>query len=403
MRRLTLLLSSFLLASAPAQAILRVGPGQQFAEIGPAILAAASGDVIEVATGNYAPFTLDRALTIVATPASMVQVLPRLLGGNTELRPPAGTTARIVGLRFLNPWPAFLMHETSVTSGTVWLQDCVLEGPGPLQRNGLTVRNATVVLERCIVAGFGISNGQLAGDCNGLFAENATVTAVDSRFGGSNTGFDLSSAGAGLFVSNSRVHLVRCTADGGAGDWTCFYPAGAGIHSRNNSRLWLADCSLRGGARTCGTGGPGLDHQGAFAAELARCTLVGGPGATVGPGILGPVVTAPLLGLGATTMPLQIGQPYAVNWTTQPGWPAVVLAGQDLAAGIDPRLVQPALLPLAGVQTFALLVGDPLGLARLQITLPNAPALLYGAVWLQPVSGLAMPLQAAPAVGGVIR
>jgi hypothetical protein len=389
-------------AALPAQTLLRVGPGG-FAEITQAIAAAAAGDTIEVAAGSYSPFTLDKALTITAAPGARVTIQPRFPIVHNVLRPPVGTTARIAGVEFLNPFPLLIGAETRVERGTVWMQDCVCESLNRQQSAGLWVSNATAVLERCVCAGFGVATGAVAGQIHGLQADSASVFASDCRFAGSHTGFDHLGAGAGIFANGSAVHCVHCTVDGGNGDPTCFRMGGQGILSRTGSLLWLADCTVRGGNGPCTPGGTGLDHAGPLPAQVARGTLLGGSGTPNGIATVGPLTTAPLLGLGAATMPLQVGQPYSITWQTQANWPVVVLAATDLAPHAEPFLLQKALLPIPGAQTLALLVADPAGAAVLQTTVPGSAALRYATVFLQAASGLALPLQTAPALGGVVR
>ncbi|MBK8096063.1 MAG: hypothetical protein IPK26_03100 [Planctomycetes bacterium] len=389
------------IAALPAQAVLRVGPGG-YADIPSAIAAASVGDTIEVAAGNYGPFTLDKALTITAAPGALVNIVPSAGGTSSNfLRPPSGTTARLVGLQFRNPWMYFAA-ETRVERGTVWLQDCVCEGPQFSPSAGLSVTNATAVLERCIVAGFGLATGGVS-DCHGLSADHATVFASDCRFGGATTGVFYGIAGAGIAANASTLHCVRCTVDGGNGDPLCSFPAGQGILSQGGSTLWLADCAVRGGSSPCRPGGNGLEHSGPVPAQIARCTFLGGAGTPSGFGTVGPVTVAPLLGLGAATMPLQVGQPYRISYQTPANWPVVVLAATDLSPHPQPFLLQPALLPIAAARTFALLVADSNGAAVLQTTVPANPALHHATVWLQAGSGLGVPLQTAPALGGVIR
>src|SRR5262245_59427826 len=243
------LASTVMLAALPAQSVLQVGNGS-YPDIGAAIAAAAPGDIIEVAAGAYPPFTLDKALTITAAPGARVAVLPSVALAPTVLRPPLGTTARIVHIEFRNPW-ILLWADTRVERGTVWLQDCICEG-GYQSNAGLRVTNATAVLDRCIVAGFGVAAGGSPGVSNhGLFADHAQAFASDCQFAGSTAGFDLSEGGSGIAANAATVQCARCLVLGGHGEPLCFYAPAPAVRSTNGSVLSFADCSLQGG-----NGGP---------------------------------------------------------------------------------------------------------------------------------------------------
>lgn len=395
-----LLLVTCAAAGLQAQAVFRVGPGG-FAEIQPAIAAASACDVIEVAPGNYAPFTLDKALTITALPGGRVSILPGL-GTPNLLRPPAGSVARLVGIEFRHPWYLFAA-PLRIERGTVWLQDCVCEGPQAYGTPGLAVTGADAILDRCAVVGFGVATGSAAWLADGLVVINGRLSATDCWFAGADTGLDLAAAGAGLSADNSVVHLVRCRVDGGDNDPFCLYAPGQGIRARNGSRLWLADCTVTGGNGGCRAGGVGLDNQGQLPVVVARCMLQGGSGTPTGAATAGPVTTGALLGLGSRSMPLRLGQPFVASWRTEPNWPVVAMIANDLSMHPEPFLVQPALLPAAAATTFALLVADGNGDAALTTAVPANPLLLYHAAWLQAGSGLGLPLQASTALGGVIR
>lgn len=140
-----------------AQAVLRVGPGGH-AQIRDAILAAAPGDVIEVAAGTYLPFTLDKPLTITALPAPPGQIVQvtgavTMTPSITELRPPAGTRAFVTNVHFRNMWANYWQHSVRVTRGTACFEECTFEAPYDLFEPALRVQNAAVQLRHCLARG----------------------------------------------------------------------------------------------------------------------------------------------------------------------------------------------------------------------------------------------------------
>lgn len=398
----TLLPCLLLLGSLGAQTVHHIGPGG-FAQISHAIAVANPGDILQVTPGSYDPFTLDKALTILALPGGPVGIFG--YGVTTRLRPPDGTTATIAGLHFRTPWTQYAGMATRVERGTVFCEDCLFEAPPSFGIGGLAVENATAVLRGCVLLGNGYTNSA-AGTYNaGLWCRNASVFASDCWMRGSDTTFDsYGGGGEGVRASASWVHLVRCTVEGGNQRSCIANPQGPGLVTVGASRLWLADCVVRGGNAACGTGSTGLQHGATAPAELARTTITGGTG-TLGSGtaITGPTVTAPLLGLAAASTPAVLGGPFAITYRTQPNWPVVVLLDHDLAMRNDPLVAQPVLLASSAPPVLALLFGDPTGNALYQTNVPASPALRGARLFVEAVSGLALPLQTSPPLGGIVR
>jgi hypothetical protein len=413
-RCLALLSGGLLAVAAPAlaQTVWTVGTGG-FTQIGPAVAAAAAGDVIEVAPGVYDPFTLDKALTIAALPGGPVSImhvaatpLPTLL-----LRPPVGTVACLRGIEVHNPWSftlPFWAVATVVDRGTVCFEDCRFEGWGAWWANGLQVQNASAVLLRCSAIGFGVATSNPGGAFGtGLRCTNAQVEAVDCWFHGSDDSND-SFAGCGVLAQASTLHLVRCLVEGGSDlEFLTNGPA-TGIYSDGGGRVWLADCTVRGGS-AFGNNNPaatGIYNAGPQPIELDRTTITGGtsqPPYGPAPPIVGPAVVAQLLGLGAVTQPLNLGQPYTIAYRTQPGWPVAVLAATDLASTAVPLVVEPVLLPVGGAWTTAFLIADGNGDAVYTRTMPGNAALRHARLFLQAFTGLSIPLRTAPPLGYLAR
>lgn len=395
---------ALLSAAAVAQNVLQVGPGG-YAQIRDAIVAALPGDVIEVAGGAYQPFLLDKALTVRAQPGARVAVLPNLASA-TQLRPPAGTVARIARIEFRNPWPFFLASSTSVDRGTVWFEECIFEAPPTLDVGALGVFGAAVVLRRCVLVGHNWVNS-LSGQGNaGLRAENAYVGATDCQFHGSHTGVDtLGNGGEGVRALNSVVHLVACRLQGGSRpDCLGTNPLGPGLRVGGTSTVWLADCSVVGGNDGCagGAGAIGLVNASAVPVQHARTSIQGGTGTSVGAATSGPVVVAPLLGAVGAAAALVRGQAWSVDYRTEPNWPVAVVVGEGLERRADPQVVQPVWLPAGGFGLLAVLVADAQGAATYATSVPASPVLLGAGLWVEAVSGVGLPLQTVPAVGGLV-
>src|SRR5262249_19662341 len=150
-------------------------------------------------------------------------------------------------------------------------------------------------------------------------------------------------------------------------------------------------------------GAAGILHAGPQPIELDRNTVTGGNGVPPAAPIVGPAVAAQLLGLGALTQPLNLGQPYSIAWRTQPGWPVAALPAADLASTAVPLVVEPVLLPVGGAWTSAFLLADGNGDAVYTRTLPAVPALRHTRLFLQAFTGLSIPLRTAPPIGYLAR
>jgi hypothetical protein len=387
-----------------AQAVLLVGPGG-FAQIDPAIAAAAPHDVIQVAAGTYLPFTLYKPLTITALPGGPGQIV-QIRGVTypptvTVLRPPAGTRSFVTGLHFRNDWFLWPL-ETRVESGTICFEECTFEGNRSSHEAGLHVQNAEVVLRHCLVLG---GDGNWGGP--GMTCNHSSVFASDSFIRGGATSIDaFFSGGDGITVDDSELHLVRVDVVGGDCNFAACHNgwvAGPGVRVRGTSHVWIADCTLRGGDGLCAAGGDGLRNQTTTPVQLARTPSNGGPGVPPGQSIFGPTQQQTLLGLAGTTVGLFRGQPWLADYRTGPGWPVAVVLAPDVLVSADARVAEWLLLPPANLTTFALLVADSAGDAVLQTTVPPLAILQHQHAYLQAFSGLALPLRTQPPLGGVIR
>lgn len=403
-----LAITLFLSSTLAAQTVHRVGPGG-FAQIRDAIVAAAAGDVIEVAAGTYFAFTLDKPLVISALPAppgQIVQVvgMTMVTPSITELRPPAGTRAFVTNVHFRNMWMNYWQHSVRVTRGTVCFEECTFEGAYDVYEPALRVQNAAVQMRHCLALGaFNLATATPAS----IVATNSDVFAADCIvLGGDLTHKPGSDGGNGIDATDTRLHLVRTdVVAGNSNGIACINNMGGGHGVRliGNSTAWLADCTVRGGAGFCQAGGDALRNLTTVPVQLARTTLTPGTGTPPGVASVGPTAPAPLLGLTGGTVGLARGQAWQVNYRTEPFWPIAVLLAPDVLVQSSPLVAERLLLPLDSATTFALLVADANGGALLQTTVPPLAILQHQRAYLEAFSGLALPVRTQPALGGVIR
>ena len=397
-----------LAGSGLAQVVHTVGPGG-FPQIQNAIAAANPGDIVVVQAGSYLAFTLNKDLTVTAAPAATVDIVASnpLQSSVTLLQPP--TMAKVAGLRFLT-LPLFGASQVRVLGGTVHCADCVFEG-APTTMNAppaLVVQNAEVALQRCIVLGGGaqttIAGGSGAG-CDGMTVDTATVAAVDSVFLGGNIHWDfLGHGGHAIVAQAADLHLANCIAIGGGNDPLIPYHApGNGLRIASTSRVWVADCLIRGGNGRTVAGGAALHNLGATAVVEARSQFLGGPGSPVGPSVIGPLVTGPLLGLLGATPAIPLGAGWTVGYLAAPGTPVLVIASDRLATSLTPLLAEPAWMPATAMLVAGAGVTDPTGALPFTFAVPPNPALLHAPCFVQGIAGSTLPLRAAPPVGGVVR
>lgn len=407
------ILAALLAALAlPAQTVHQVGPGG-IPQIHAAIALAAPGDVIEVATGTYEPFNLSKALTITAAPGAAVAVAGLLGDAYVVFDIPPGGVARVSGIRFHSLIPFYFGLEVSVIRGIVWFEECLFEQGTHMYRAALEVRNAAVVLRRCVAIGSGGPNNQLYGNGaaggTALLADRAWVSATETWFLGGDLHWDFGGGhgGWGVDATGSALHLVRCTATGGRNHQiTCgSYPGGHGIVVRNNPLgTWLSDCTLQGGDGNCGVAGDGLHNLATLPVQLERTRAFGGVGThAMGLPLRGPTQPAPLLGLGNNPGFVTLGANWRADWLGRYGTPVAVLVSLDLQPRNDPLAVQRVWFPATSSLLAGLIVVDNAGRASTTITVPNAPVLRHQAVWVHGFAGGAAPWQAAPPLGGVVR
>ena len=405
---------ALVLLAAPlcAQSVLHVPA--TYPQIAGAIAAAQPGDVVEVASGTYAGFLCDKGITIAAQPGAQVRVttLVVLSPTNTEFVVPPGQLAKVSGLQFVNPG-AFSPMTTEVTSGRVAFEDCSFEAPfiGILNETfGLRIRNAEVLLRNCRCTGHTspppLGGGGNSLPCTGLAVEQSTVVAVDCEFrGGRLLGDGGVGAGDGLQATGSSLHLVRCTVVGGpSASLSCWYPNGHGLQVFAGVGTWLVDTTIQGGSHPgCPSGGDALRNNGTVPVLLTRVTAIPGVGTQQsGAAIVGPVQPDTAVGLASPTQAAQLGAPYRIDYVATPVTLVALFLGDHFVVQAPVVTVEPTWLP-PGAPFVGFLVTDAAGLASFQTAIPNVPALRYASLWIHAAAWPGPPLHAAPPIGGVLR
>jgi hypothetical protein len=266
------------------------GPAH-FAELQPAIDAAAAGDLVLVRGGSYSNFAVaGKGLSLVADEGAAVFVRgPAGAVTSTVSGVPLGQRALLRGLRF-EPDQVLIGNTLRLANcaGTVWIEDVELRIP-PALLFSYQLNQA----ENCLIE-----------DC-------AQVVIVDSLLRGATgapPGFGLEGGSRGLSVRNSEVHLYGCEVLGG-NTIVLGGPGRAGADVEGG-RLVLRDSSCRGGVGGDGfplgpgpgPGGPGLDLDAGAQAWSIGSVLLGGPGGQdFLSGTMGPA-GAPVVTFGGSTV-----------------------------------------------------------------------------------------------------
>ncbi|HEX6812767.1 MAG TPA: hypothetical protein VF384_14170 [Planctomycetota bacterium] len=144
-------------------------------------------------------------------------------------------------------------------------------------------------------------------------------------------------------------------------------------------------------------------NAGAVPVQEARSTLVGGPGMPPGTPVVGPLAAAALFGLDGVTPAIARGTTWTVRYRSASATPVLTLFSDKLSASVLPLLSDPAWLPLAGFAVLGAGITGANGVVPFAVAVPNTPALLHAPFFVQAVAGAALPLEAAPPVGGVLR
>ncbi|MCP3918090.1 MAG: hypothetical protein GY711_21285 [bacterium] len=263
-------LACLLLLAAPLHADVLVvdddgGPGVDFTDIPPAILAARKGDALDVRAGTYSSFTVRASLRIIGSPGASVP------GGATV----SDTTKRtVVVLADLE------LSQVRVEScrGTVLLDGLAFDGPHV---------GARIAIDRCDDVRIHGCTGDGAVDRYGVRIDDSRAEIVGSALNAGRAAVSQCAAPndgpPGVYVENARVQVALSSVEGGRGGDNyascgsiCGIPGagngGPGVRTYGQTtELFLAGTNAdlaKGGfagiAELCscdGDPGPGIDHQ----------------------------------------------------------------------------------------------------------------------------------------------
>lgn len=355
------LLSAVASVAIPAQTTQTVGPGG-FATIDAALAASAPGDVIHILPGSYPGFTADIGVTIRAQGQVIVGGIGSGAPFSIELQPPPGATVDLVGLRC----QAFV----NVTSGRVSADECVM-------LSGLAVDHAALHLQSCTCTTTSVSGGAVS-------ASSATITAADSSFYPYGFGVALDPIVA---LHDSRMHASSCVIE-----VTSPLGLGAvGVEAVAGSQVWLADCDLTNlplGSCSLAISNSNVRVDRTDLLQTSGCPL-GTPGRLLG---------------ASRPQPLLAGQSFDITFHTAPNAFCVVFAGPFLGeTSFAPLLEQPSWLDDQYSFAATLLVAGANGEATACFAIPAGPGIADLSLWFKGISGVGLPLQASPPVGGIVR
>jgi hypothetical protein len=114
--------------------------------------------------------------------------------------------------------------------------------------------------------------------------------------------------------------------------------------------------------------------------------------------VVGPVESAPLLGIAIEPTLLASGATVAVRITGEPGSPVMLSASAALAVTAVPGFEQPQWLADPAI-LIAQGTIEPTGEVVFSVPLPNASV----PMWLQASGGAVVPHQFSPPAGGLVR
>ena len=304
---------------------------------------------ILVAPGTYLEFGMSGGTVRALTPGT-VHVQRNFFGSFFGA---VGVPTHVVGIHFDVAW---------AVHGTVVFDRCSMTGLSPLQ-----ALQSMVHLQQCslqvtpLVAGW---------PNHALSANSAHVTAIDTTFDASPSG------GSAVSLSGSTFHGSRVVLQAASS------PA---LALSSGSQAWLVDATLTTVSVPCpilGTGG-----------HMERTTLVPNCGG---------LPAGPVLGVSRPG-PLQVGQPFVLDFQAQPLETVAVFASSGLARMVVPGIEQAVLLDPANTWLAFVLTADAQGLAPMTWNVPPLPSLVDTTAWFQGIGLANAPMQASPVAGGQIR
>ncbi len=401
LRAMCCLVAAAFVASAAAQTTRVVGPAG-LPQIRDALALSQPGDTVLVQSGTYAHFELTVPVTVRAIQPGTVDVAydPAIAGpgclntslcaafqGPTRLLPPAGTTAHLVGLRFVpNTVPAvagiIVRHRVLVTSGRVVFDQCELRATGI---SSLIVQNATTHLLGCVVEGIGPFDLT-----HGCVLQSSSMTAVSTSFVGGaalSAGFQ---PGVGIVLTQSRLHASAISSRGG--DHAFGGVGGAALSCDGASQFDVSDSAF-----IAGLGGSAcpLTGLGVASSRAARSQVGQGP-------ICAVPLAANVTGVSRPA-PIVVGLPFSVAATTGPLDPVAYFAALQLGTAVVANVRERVSLELGSVFLVGVLTADSTGSSVATWNVPSDPQLVGLQLWVQALSGTAPPFSLSPPVGSILR
>lgn len=386
----TMAMFCFCLITAPvaAQSVLLVGPGQPYADIQSAIQAAVPNDVVLIAAGTYAPFTLDKPITLrTAVPGAAVFVDASQW---VAVALPNTGRALIDGLHFLGHVGVSAPSGAS-TGGALSLVDVTVE-------SGTTVTDADLALTNCTMVGPATINLGYPGI--ELFG-TAHLSTTGSTIHGAHTSSFLLGGAAVDVADQAQAHLSSCVLLGGE-SLSHFSALGApGLNTRMQGRAWLVDCDVSGSLAA------GIPPQSAIRnvstepVLIERCTLTAGQFAPV---TIGVVQSHLLLGIATPNTVVSPGGVVQVDYHTQPGLFVASHVGFTIqAAASHPLLAEPEWGMFGSSLFLGFLTPDPQGVASLVVPVPNLPGLAHLPLWFSGWTAVGLPVEVAPLANVILR
>lgn len=382
------------------------GPGVHFTSLPAAVAAAASGDTLLVAAGQYDPFQVSgKALIVRGAGIGATAIVGSAAGDFVRIQSvPNGAVFRMSGLTIHGTFPntTGVQNQLAVrgpTAGSTTLTDVVVDsanGGG----SALFVDGCRVFANRCSFASgvrsFSSPQGSGTFGDTVVYANNGADLVADdcaiSGWGVVGFYFSATHGGSGLQIDNSAVRLSRCSVHGGSvtGGFANSY-GGTAVLMQGTASLDVIGTpaqALRGGdaAPVAGVAVPGYGIS-AMATTTLRVhgtpTIAAGTGGTAIPAILGivpsfapPLPTLVLAGVGKADGDLDATQPvaatlgggpanalYALLFDMQPGLqPLPALTDEPLLLGPAATFVEFGLLDAAGAHatTFTPATAAPL-------------------------------------------
>jgi hypothetical protein len=384
-----LLLIVPLLGAAPlvAQTVWTVGPTSPHTTIAAAIAAAQPGDIIAVQAGTYAPFTLDKGLTIRAEPIGAAVQIQLSTTAQTTALIASGAHARICGIDF----PRF-----HIGHGVLSFEDCEFVAPNDLVSSNITLLGGSATFTRCRVI-----HGVPA-----VYANTGALSFVQCEVRGGSTMLYNSSSSAVYAWGTAKVHASDSLFAAGQG-WSAS-TGWPGIWAVQNNEIDLVDCVVTGGdyvQPTAQYGGPAISANINSIVRHHRCTLTSGVSTSGSePPTVGNVITEPLLGVSIQEPGLLLGGSLHADFSAEPGDMVVVLASFGLTAPTTAPLVTPLQWGFAAQgSVVSWQIADASGNATYGFSIPSHPAYRDLGVWLTGAAFAGLPGRLSPPVGGVIR